>query len=671
MNPEIVNRAKQLRDIINNYRYHYHVLDESIMSEAAADALKHELTELETKYPKLITPDSPTQRVAGQALNKFAKVTHRKRMISLNDVFNDAEVYKWWDRIFKVGTSQHFGSDFQRADFWVDAKMDGLAMSLQYEDGILARAVTRGDGLTGEDVTQNIKTIESIPLKLQKDAIFSQGYTEIRGEVIINKKEFEKINQNSEVKYANPRNLAAGTIRQLDPKIVASRKLEFHAYDLLRDNHDEVPTNAFAYQKLKKLGFAINHEAHLEKDLSSVLKFAHDFEKARNDLPFNTDGLVIKINQRKWYDDLGVVGKAPRGAVAFKYPAEEAVSVVRDIVISLGRTGAATPVAIFKPVLVAGSTVRHASLHNADEISRLDVRIGDTVIIYKAGDIIPQVQKVLLELRPKKTVPFDFEKALKKQYPELHFKRTGEDVVYRAQNLNSKLILERSVEYYASKTGLDIEGLGGRNVKLLIENGLIKHIADLYLLKKTDLINLERFGELSANNLLSAIENSKYPPLARFITALGIRHVGAQTASDIAQHFQDFIRFAESSEEELLTIDGIGKIGAESIVAWFADEDNDKLWQKLFELGVQPIFTDTSNQKLAGISFVVTGTLATMSRDEAESKIRELGGDFHKIVTKNTTYLVAGANVGKSKLEKATKLGTKILTEPEFLKLTA
>ncbi|MDR2063616.1 MAG: NAD-dependent DNA ligase LigA [Candidatus Nomurabacteria bacterium] len=669
LNRETINRAKRLRDLINNYRYHYHVLDESIMSEAAADALKHELSELEAKYPELITPDSPTQRVAGQALNKFTKVTHKKRMISLNDVFSDAEVYEWWERIFKVGTNQNFGFDFQKADFWVDAKMDGLAMSLQYENGVLVRAVTRGDGLVGEDVTQNIKTIESVPLKLREDAVFGAGYTEVRGEVIINKQEFAKINEKSETKYANPRNLAAGTIRQLDPKIVASRKLEFHAYDLLRDRLADVPTNALAYEKLRELGFAVNRDAHLEKNLDGVLKFAHDFETTRNDLPFNTDGLVIKLNRRDWFEDLGIVGKAPRGAVAFKYPAEEAVSVVQDIVISLGRTGAATPVAILNPVLVAGSTVRHASLHNADEIARLDVRIGDTVIIYKAGDIIPQVQRVLTELRPRKTAPFDFEKALKEQYPDLSFERTGEDVVYRALSLNSELILERSVEYYASKTGLDIEGLGESNVKLLIKHGLVKTIADLYLLQKSDLVNLERFGELSAANLLSAIENSKHPPLSRFITALGIRHVGSQTATLIAERFQDFAKFAESSEEELLEIDGIGKIVAESIVAWFADEDNDRLWRRLFELGVQPVHVDTSNRKLAGASFVVTGTLETMGRDAAENRIRELGGAFRKAVTKNTTYLVAGSNTGKSKLEKAARLGTKVITEQEFLEI--
>jgi DNA ligase (NAD+) len=668
LNPAIIDRAAKLRDIINDYRYNYHVLDKSTMSEAAADALKHELSELESRYPALITPDSPTQRVAGQALDKFQKVAHKKRMISLNDVFNDAEVFAWWDRIAKVAANQNL-IKFATADFWVDAKMDGLAMSLQYENGILSRAVTRGDGLVGEDVTSNIKTIESVPLKLRADEVFSQGFTEIRGEVIITKKEFARINARSETAYANPRNLAAGTIRQLDPTVVASRKLQFHAYDLLRTQPSEVPTNAFAYQKLQKLGFIVNPQAHLEKTLQSVLRFAKDFEKVRNDLPFNTDGLVVKINNRAWFDALGIVGKAPRGAVAFKYPAEEAVSVIRDIVISLGRTGAATPVAILDAVNVAGSTVRHASLHNADEIARLDARIGDTVIIYKAGDIIPQIQRVLTELRPQKSVAFNFEKALKTQYPELSFERSGEDVVYRAKNLNSGLILERSVEYYAGKSGLDIEGLGERNVKLLIEKGLIKNIADLYTLQKSDLVQLERFGELSADNLLFAIEKSKKPTLARFITALGIRHIGAQTATDLANRFQNFIKFSESSEEELLTVNGIGKIAAESIVAWFSDEDNDQLWRQLFKLGVQPTHENSANKKLSGTSFVVTGTLSSMSRDQAEARIRSLGGDFHKTVTKKTAYLVAGESTGQSKLQKAAKLGTKILTETEFLKI--
>jgi DNA ligase (NAD+) len=683
--PHLANakiRVEKLRKIIDDYRYHYHVLDESTMSEAAADSLKHELSQLEEQYPELITPDSPTQRVAGQALDKFVKVPHVQRMTSLSDVFNANELQAWVDRIKKYYLTSHPGLDpgsMRLFEYFCDVKMDGLACSLIYQDGVLAQAVTRGDGLVGEDVTQNIRTIKNIPLKLRNDShrddghIFAKGRTEVRGEIVIFKKDFEKLNEQrrrtGEPEFANPRNLAAGSIRQLDPRVAAARPLRFMAYDLLREDPGEVPTNFEAYEFLKLLGLQTSGRQKLCKDLADVVKYVNDLDTSRDRLPFNTDGAVIKVNDRKLYKDLGIVGKAPRGAVAYKYAAEEATTVVRDIVISIGRTGAATPVAVFDPVVVAGSTVRHASLHNADEIARLGVRIGDTVVIYKAGDIIPQISKVLLGLRSAKSEKFNYKKALKTQYPELAFERPEGEVVYRVKGENGDVILKRAVQYYASKPALNIDGLGEKNVVTLVDAGFIKSVADLYLLEADKIGQIERFGELSASNLVSAIASTKTPPLARFITALGIRHVGTQTAIDLANHFKNFIKFSEASLDELLEIDGIGQVVAESILGWFADEDNEKLLQRLDDLGVKPVYEDRSAGKLAGQSFVITGSLTSMGRDEAAEKIRSLGGIFQSAVGKSTSYLVFGGKLGGSKRAAAEKFGTKIIDEQEFLKL--
>lgn len=654
---DVRERVAKLRDLINDYRYHYHVLDESIMSEAAADSLKHELAQLEEKYPELITPDSPTQRVAGQALDKFQKVTHAERMISLADVFSEAEVADWLDRIAKLGAI--------KPELFVDIKMDGLAMALIYEDGLLKQAVTRGDGKVGEDVTMNVRTIENVPLSIDQ-----KEHTEVRGEVVIFKADFDKLNEQQRAKgkpeFANPRNLAAGTIRQLDPKIAASRPLKFMAYDMVSPN---LPKNSEVYERLQKLGFRISGQQHIYNNLRETMDFINGLNETRQNLPFGTDGAVIKVNDRKVYQALGIVGKTPRAAVAFKYPAEEVATTVKDIVISIGRTGAATPVAVFDPVQVAGSTVRHASLHNADEIARLDIRIGDTVIIYKAGDIIPQVNRVLTELRPSNSEAYDYEKALAEQYPELEFERPVGEVVYRVKGSNAGEMLKRAVEYYASKSALNIEGLGEKNVEALIDAGLVGSIADLYTLTAGQVEALDRFAEISAHKLVDNIQASKNPPLARFITAIGIRHIGTQTAIDLAAHFKTLEALRDATESELLEMPGIGKIVAESILAFFADEDNLALLDRLKELGVEPVYLDTSNGKLNGLSFVVTGTLDSMGRDAAAEKIRSLGGEFHSSVVKTTTYLVAGHNTGKSKLEKAAKYGTEVIDEAKFLEL--
>lgn len=665
---DALERANKLRELINDYRYHYHVLDESTMSEAAADSLKHELSELETKYPSLITPDSPTQRVAGVALDKFQKVSHRIPMISLNDVFNREEVEAWVKRMEKLlPGSKH--------EFFCDIKMDGLACALIYEDGVLVQAVTRGNSQVGEDVTMNVRTIENVPLRLRPSSKYDtllKGRTEIRGEIVMLKEDFAKLNAAREKAglplFKNPRNLAAGTIRQLDPQLVAERPLTFMGYDLLRENPKEVPTNASAYEMMSTVGIQRSAQARVFDSLDDVMNYADTWDSKREELPYNTDGLVIKVNDREQFAKLGIVGKSPRGAVAYKYAAEEATTVVKDIVISIGRTGAATPVAVFDPVQVAGTTVQHASLHNADEIARKDVRIGDTVIIFKAGDIIPQVERVLPELRPKNTKAFDYERALHEQYPELEFERRGEDVVYRVKGTNSDLILKRSVEYYASRGALDIDTLGEKNVVALVDAGLIKDIADIYTLKVDDLLKLERFAEISAKKLVHAIAEKKNPPLEKFILGLGIRHVGAQTAIDLANKFHSVGALQKATIEDLEEVEGIGKVVAESIVAWFADEDNIKLLEKFERLGVKPHFEKKSG-KLADKSFVVTGTLESMSRDEAADRVRALGGTFQTSVAKDTTYLVAGGKVGASKLKKAENYGTKIISEKEFLGL--
>ena len=664
----IVERVKKLRELINDYRYHYHVLDESTMSEAAADSLKHELSQLEETYPELITQDSPTQRVAGAVLDGFQKVTHRVPMMSLQDVFNREEVAAWIKRTDKLLPG---GSH----EFFCDIKMDGLACALIYEDGLLVQAVTRGDSRVGEDVTMNVRTISNVPLRLRNEvkyAAFLQGRTEIRGEIIMTKAEFAALNEHQRAEgkpeFANPRNLAAGTIRQLDPRLVAGRPLSFRGYDMLREIPNEVPTYSYAYNALLALGIVCNPDAPVLNGIDAVMAYADKWEAKRHQLPFNTDGLVVKVNDRSRYAELGVVGKTPRGAVAYKYAAEEATTVVKDIVISIGRTGAATPVAVFDPVHVAGTTVQHASLHNADEIARLDIRRGDTVIIYKAGDIIPQVERVLTELRPDNAESVDFEAELARQYPELEFERPEGEVVYRLKGSNSDLILKRSLEHFASKSALDIDTLGEKNVVALVDAGLVKDLADIYLLRIEDLLQLDRFANISAQKLIDAIAAKRTPQLERFLYGLGIRHVGVQTAIDLVTQFGSLEKLTSAAIDELEAVDGIGVVVAESIAAWFADDDNLALLTKFKASGVEPYY-EVKSGKLAGQNFVVTGTLEAMSRDEAAERIRAQGGSFQTAVAKDTTYLVAGGKVGASKLKKAQAYGTQIIDEAAFLAL--
>jgi DNA ligase (NAD+) len=669
MSDNVAKRAERLREQINDYRYNYHVLNKSIMSEAAADSLKHELTQIEEEHPELITPDSPTQRVAGAVSGGFKQIRHSDRMLSLNDVFDEKELQAWLTRITKLLPEN------TKLDYFMDLKMDGFAAALVYEDGVFSQAITRGDGFVGEDVTANVRTLESVPLKLRSHKGYEQflrGRTEIRGEIVMYRKDFEKLNIERKKKglplFANPRNTAAGTVRQLDPKLVMARPLRFHAYDILRDDPTEVPTNEFAYKAIRELGLAANNEAKTTKEIKAVMKFADEWEEKRKKLPFNTDGVVVKINDRAIFRDLGVVGKAPRGAVALKYPAEQTTTKLKDIFVSIGRTGAATPVAILEPVVIAGSTVQMATLHNEGEIKRKDVRIGDTVIVQKAGDIIPEVVAPLPKLRDGSEKEF----VMPTHCPECGTKLVKvkeADAVWRCPNENCPSRSWKRIQHFASKAALDIEGLGEKNVIALINAGLIKDPADIYTVKKEDLLKLERFADISAEKLVKAIQSKKNPPLERFIYGLGIRQVGVQTAIDLATHFKTMNNLSSATVEELSEIEGVGEVVAESIVEWFSRPSNQKLLQKFEEIGVNPQSAHVQHGPLNGKNFVVTGSLESMSREEAAEKIRSLGGTFQSSVGKETDYLVVGANVGESKLEKARKLDTNQINEKEFLNL--
>ena len=661
-------RIEKLRELINDYRYHYHVLDESIMSEAAADSLKHELSQLETEYPDLITPDSPTQRVAGAPLPGFKQVEHSSRMLSLNDVFDEAEIRAWQERIAKQLPDATF-------EYFLDVKMDGFACALVYQDGVFTTAVTRGDGFVGEDVTANVRTLDSVPLRLRAAKGYEQflhGRTEVRGEIVMYKKDFEKLNEQRAKEgkslFANPRNTAAGTIRQLDPKLVANRPLHFRAYDLLRSNASEVPTNKYVYEALANLGFLVNREAPVFKTLKQIMDYANEWDEKRHKLVFNTDGLVIKVNDRAQYARLGVVGKAPRAAVAYKYAAEQATTKVKDIFISIGRTGTATPVAMLEPVVVAGSTVQMATLHNEGEVRRKDIRVGDTVIIHKAGDIIPEVVEPLLKLRTGDEKPF----VMPTHCPDCNTKLVKydeKDAAWRCPNEHCPSRSWKRIEHYASKAALDIEGLGEKNVIALLNAGLIKDQADIYTLKAEDVMALDRFAEISANKLVNAIQAKKSPLLARFIYGLGIRHIGTQTAIDLANHFRSLETVSEATIDELSEVEGIGEVVAEAVAEWFSEPRNQKLLEKFKDFGVWPQPVKQVGGKLTGQNFVVTGHLDAMSRDEAAEKIRSLGGTFQSSVGKDTDYLVVGANVGASKLAKAEKLGTTQIDEQAFLKI--
>jgi DNA ligase (NAD+) len=650
-------RIVNLKDLLEKYSYEYYVNDAPSVSDEIYDGLNHELKEIESLYPELITEDSPTQRVGGKALDKFEKTEHKFPMLSLSDVFSSVEILEWEGRIKKLLPVYDF-------DYFCEMKIDGLSIMLTYENGIFVKGATRGDGRVGEDVTQNLKTIKSIPLKLSGNP---PKRLNVRGEIYISKESFEKINKKQEETggqvYANPRNLAAGSLRQLDSKITAERNLDSYIYEVYED--DGIDTHEEKHRLLKDWGFATSEYVKHCKDINEVIEYCKFWDEKRNDLPFQVDGIVIIVNNNQLFNKLGSVGKAPRGAVAYKFPAEQVTTTIEDIRVNVGRTGAVTPYAVMKPVRVAGSTVSRATLHNEDEINRKDIRIGDTVVIQKAGDIIPEVLRPLTELRNGTERKFVMPKVCPMCGSPIE-KPEGEAVA-RCTNKYCFAVEKESIIHFVSKDAFDIDGLGEKIVEQLLQEGIISNAADLFAITVGDLEPLERFAEKSAENLIGAIENSKKIKFSRFIYSLGIRHIGSITASDLAAHFSNITTLKDADINELSEIDGVGEVAAKSIYEWFREERNLDLLSKLFEYGVE-IESIERGDKLQGQTFVITGSLEMMSREEAEEKIRLLGGKASGSVSKNTTYLVVGANPG-SKLAKAESLGVKILSEQDLVSL--
>ena len=667
---EVKKRILKLRETINHYRYLYHVKDVSEISDEALDSLKKELFDLEQEYPDLITPDSPTQRIGGKPLPKFEKFVHPKRMTSFNDAFSKDDVEDWLNRNLKLLTEE----DKQNINFYLEPKLDGLAVELIYRNGVLETGSTRGDGFVGENVTQNLKTIESIPLRLrskediEKDLKRKINYNEIivRGEAVLTKEEFKRINEEKiekgEEVYANPRNLAAGSIRQLDPKIASERKLDADFYSLASDLGQK--THGEEHEILEILGLKTNNRYNkVCENLEEVFAYYEDLDKKRNDLPYEIDGTVVIINNIRIFDKLGVVGKAPRAAIAFKFPQKEAATILENVEFQTGRTGVVTPVGILKPVVVEGVTISRVTLHNEDEIRRLDLKIGDTVIIARAGDVIPKVIRVLTEMRNGEEIEIVFPS----ECPACGGSLIKKDALWYCVKKDCFIRKYKEIVHFASKSAFNIVGLGPSIVKTLLDYKLIVDAADLFTLKKGDLFELPLFKEKASNNLINAIQSSKQITLPRFIYALSIKNVGSETANVLAERFHSIENVKKASKEELDSIIDIGEVVAESIYSYFNNRNNIEFIDKLLENGVQIIYEERE-ASLKGLTFVLTGTLSSITRDEAKERIRKLGGDVSSNVSVNTDYVVVGENPG-SKYDKAKKLGVKIIDEKEFHEL--
>ena len=656
-------RIDKLKTTINKHRYLYHVLDRQEISDEALDALKKELFDMEQEFPDLVTPDSPTQRVAGKPLKQFKKIKHPESMLSFNDAFDNNDMVEWEQRFERILP------EAKKHGYYCELKIDGLAIELTYKKGLLDTGSTRGDGAIGEDVTQNLKTVDAIPLKLKIENLKFKIPEQlvVRGEVFITKNDFERINKEQKKAglkiYANPRNLAAGSIRQLDPKITASRHLDSYAYSLITDFGQK--THEDEHLILKTLGFKTNPHNKAVPNMGEVNKFRDYWEKEREKLNYEIDGVVVVLNHNNTLHRLGVVGKAPRGAIAYKFSPKESETVVEDIIVQVGRTGVLTPVAVLRPVQIGGTTVSRATLHNLDEIKRLGVKIGDTVIVGRAGDVIPDVKKVLKELRTGKEKEFH----MPRKCPVCGepIEKIEGQVAYRCVNRGCPAIKREAIYHFVSRKALNIDGVGPKIIDALMDAGLVQDYADLFTLKVEDLQNLDRFAEVSSANVIKAIDDRRKVPLARFVYALGIMHVGEETAHVLAQHFHTLDKIASASEEELTAVEDIGPIVAHSIAEWFKRPYHKKLLTKFKKAGVK-IINDKgiAKSRLSGKIFVLTGTLETLGRDEAKEKIRELGGDISGSVSKNTDYVVAGSEPG-SKYDQAQKLGVKILDEKEFL----
>jgi len=661
-------QIEALRSEIRHHEYRYYVLDEPEISDREFDVLMRRLQELEKEHPELLTPDSPTQRIGGQPAEEFPKVRHARPMMSLDNTYSVDELRDFDRRVREL-------SGREKIEYVAELKLDGLSMSLTYENGVLRRGVTRGDGMVGEDVTANVKAIRSVPLRIDSRKLKEVGIParfEVRGEVIMGRKSFERVNAQREAagepRFANPRNSAAGTMRQLDPRIVADRKLDMYLYYLQVSGAEPMPEHAKTLEVLAKMGFKVNPNSRLCPSFDEVLDYIREWEPRRDTLDYDIDGIVIKVNNTRLWPELGMTAKSPRWAVAFKYPARQATTKVKGIRAQVGRTGTLTPVADLEPVDVGGVTVSHATLHNMDEIGRLGVKIGDTVLIQRAGEIIPQVVRVM------KQASGGQEFHMPKQCPVcggvVH--RAAGEVAYRCVNVACPAKLKESLLHFAGRRAMNIDGLGDALVDQLVGKGLVHNVADLYQLTHEQVAGLERMGDKSASNLLAEIEESKKAELSRLIFAIGIRFVGERTAKFLADYFGSLDKLAAASEEELHQVEEVGPRVGEAILEFFHEPRNLEVLKRLRKAGLQfeQKKVQTAEGKLAGKQFVLTGTLEHYSRDEATKMIEESGGRVVGSVSKKTDYVVAGTEPG-SKLEKARSLGVRVLDETDFEKMLA
>jgi len=665
---ETRERIKKLRETISHHSHLYYTLDKPEISDSAYDALIRELEELEKKYPELITKDSPTQKVGDTILKEFEKVVHDVPQWSFDDAFDEEDI-RAFDQRVKRNLVKEFGDDVTYT-YTVELKIDGLKVVLSYENGVLITAATRGDGKVGENVTLNVKTISTIPTKLKEPISITA-----EGEIFMTKSVFNDLNKirkaNGEELFANPRNVAAGSLRQLDSAITRSRKLTSFTYDISLLEGDLPESQSRELERLQELGFNVNKYWKHLNNIEEVIEYWKKWEKFKDNEDYLIDGIVVKVDERRFQQALGYTAKSPRFGIAFKFQAEQVSTVVEDITLQIGRTGVLTPVAILRPVLVAGSTVSRATLHNEDEIKRKDIRVGDTVVIQKAGDVIPEVVRVLTEMRTGKEKEFRF---------PTHFPLCGGDgsveripgqSAYRCVAKNSFAQQRRKLEHFVSKKVFDIDGLGKKVVAQLMEAEIISNLDDVFRIKRGDLETLERFADKSIENLLEAIEKAKDVTLARFIASLSIPQVGEETAIDLANHFKTAEDFSKATFAEIDELEGVGPIIAKSIVDWFKDGDNKKVFKNLLkQVHIKPVENVKHSvfDRLGGKSFVLTGTLETMSREEAKDRIRSLGGEMRESVSKNTDFVVAGEKAGE-KLDKAIELGVKVLNEEEFIKL--
>ena len=662
----VKKEIEELREKLRYHEYRYYVLDDPEISDAAYDRMMNRLKELEAAYPELVTPDSPTVRVGGAPREGFSTVRHARPMLSLDNAFS-YDALREWDRRVREGSGQ------EKIEYVAEHKFDGLSISLQFEDGVLTRGVTRGDGTTGEDVTPNVKTIRSIPLRVEAAVLKKVKLPpdfEVRGEVMMTKMAFDALNREQEriggKIFVNARNSAAGAVRVLDPSITAARRLDFFAYYLLVDGKVPFAKHSDSLQALKQLRFRASDDWKLCAGIEAVTAYCDDWDAKREKLPYEIDGVVIKVNSIAIQNELGYTAKAPRWAMAYKYPAQQEMTVVNDIIVQVGRTGALTPVAVLEPVQVGGVTVSRSTLHNMDEIDRLGLQIGDTVLIERAGEVIPHVLKVVKEGKNRR--PFRMPKHCPECGSTIH--HVEGEVAYRCVNAACPAKRKESILHFAGRHAMNIDGLGDKIVDQLVDKALVKDVADLYALKEDELAGLERMAEKSAQNLLEEIEASKKNSLARLIYALGIQFVGERTAQLLAEHFSSLEKLAEAKEEELEEVPEVGPKVAASIVEFFSEPANRQLIKKLRKAGVHPTAEKrvVKSQKLAGKSFVFTGSLANRSREEAGELVIQHGGKVSSSVSKKTDYVVVGTDPG-SKYDKAKELGVTILTEAEFEKL--